>query len=536
MIIDKLILTDFRVFQGTHEFNLRPSFIDGKSKPIILFGGLNGAGKTTTLTAVRLALYGKQSLGTGITLKDYEEFLKNSIHRNKKSLKSATSSKIEINFTYASLGKEKYYKVIREWVDAEKVIETIRITEDNEELIELNNEQCQAFLNELIPIGVSDLFFFDGEKIAELAEDTGGRALGEAIKKLLGLDVIDTLSSDLNLVTRNELKKESNQDIKQKLDTLEINLKKVEDEAETLLSSFEAVNAEVKELESNAGKIEQELSGKGGAWALSRENEIKNHANLGAEKTAIENQMRDIFSSSYPFAIASNFCKSTQATLSKEKAAKNQLALSETIAIEVKELKKSLNQNLKTKEALIVNDLINNQFAKFDTDDIECKIVHDVSDSTFNKFCSVTDDAISNKLPEIQKLSQRLETLLFSMDNAGKNIARAPDKESIKPYVDKLNIIRNQLNVTISKRTKLLEDYKSKLREAIEITRSLDKLSQEIKLSKNSSRNYKMAISAREMLREFATEMASRKVKELEQEFFKSFQKLARKDDIHFST
>ncbi len=536
MIIEKLTLTDFRVFKGKHEFDLRPRIKGGKSKPIILYGGLNGTGKTTTLTAVRLTLYGKQSLGNGVAQKVYEEFLRNSIHRNKKSPIPTNSSKIELVFTYASLGKEKHYRVAREWVDGGKVVETIKITEDDKELTELNNEQCQAFLNELIPIGVSDLFFFDGEKIAELAEDTGGAALGEAIKKLLGLNIIDTLSSDLNLITRNQLKKDSSADIKQRLETLELNLEEIEGEAETLLTSYEAINAEVKELGSNADKIEQELSGKGGAWASSRENEIKKHASLEAEKTVVENQMRDIFSSNYPMAIASDFCKSTQVTLSNEKAAKNQIALSETIATEVTALSKSLNNELGTKEAEIANALIDNQFAKFASDNIEHNIVHDVSGSTFSGFCSVTDDAISNKQPEIKKLSQRLEEILYSIDNAGKNIGRAPDKANIKPYIDKLNTIRNQLNVTISKRTKLLEGYKRKLREAIEIARNLDKLSQEVKFSENSKRSYELAVSARRMLRDFSTEMASRKVKELEQEFIKSFRKLARKDDLNFST
>jgi len=536
MIIEKLILTDFRVFQGRHEFDLRPRIKGGKSKPIILYGGLNGAGKTTTLTAVRLALYGKQSLGNGIAQKVYEEFLQSSIHRNKKSPKPENSSKIELVFTYASLGKEKHYRVVREWVCKGRVVESIRIVEDDKVLSELNNEQCQAFLNDLIPIGVSDLFFFDGEKIAELAEDTGGAALGEAIKKLLGLDIVDTLSSDLNLINRNQLKKESNADIKQRLEILELNLKDLEGEAETLLSSYEAVNAEAKELQSNAEKIEQELSGKGGAWASSREDAIKMHATLLAEKTEVENQMRDIFSSNYPIGLASGFCNSTQTALIKEKAAKNQLALAETIAVEVKELSKLLNHELKTKEANIVNTIIDNQFAKFTSENVEFNIVHDVSDSTFSKFCNITDDATLIKNPGIKKLSQRLEATLLSIDNAGKNIARAPDSANIKPYLDQLNTIRKQMSVVVAKRTKLLEDYKSKLREAIDITRNLDKLSQEVKISKNSSRSYEMARSARAMLRDFATEMASCKVKELEQEFVKSFQKLARKDNMNFST
>ena len=57
------------------------------------------------------------------------------------------------------------------------------------------------------PLGVSELFFFDGEKLADLAEDSKGDALGDSIKKLLGLDLLDTLDADLGILIRNEAKK-----------------------------------------------------------------------------------------------------------------------------------------------------------------------------------------------------------------------------------------------------------------------------------------------------------------------------------------
>ena len=104
MILEELTLTDFRVFKGKHTFDLAPRTKYGKKRPIVLFGGLNGTGKTTTLTAVRLALYGKQSLGLGTSLKKYSDFLLNSIHKAKDSLIQPVSSTIELRFSYAHLG------------------------------------------------------------------------------------------------------------------------------------------------------------------------------------------------------------------------------------------------------------------------------------------------------------------------------------------------------------------------------------------------------------------------------------------------
>ena len=75
MIISNLSLYDFRTFRGLHEFELSPRVKHGQQRPIVLFGGLNGAGKTTLLTAVRLGLYGRQSLQPVPTQKNYEQFL-----------------------------------------------------------------------------------------------------------------------------------------------------------------------------------------------------------------------------------------------------------------------------------------------------------------------------------------------------------------------------------------------------------------------------------------------------------------------------
>ena len=61
MIIESLSLTDFRVFQGLHHFELAPKKRWNASRPIILFGGLNGAGKTTCfyiITGLIAANYG----------------------------------------------------------------------------------------------------------------------------------------------------------------------------------------------------------------------------------------------------------------------------------------------------------------------------------------------------------------------------------------------------------------------------------------------------------------------------------------------
>ena len=55
----------------------------------------------------------------------------------------------------------------------EPVRELLTIQRNGEPLSEFEAEHWQDFLNELIPIGLSQLFFFDGEK----GSGVGGRCL-----------------------------------------------------------------------------------------------------------------------------------------------------------------------------------------------------------------------------------------------------------------------------------------------------------------------------------------------------------------------
>ena len=293
MIINKLSVTDFQVFQGRHEFDLTPRKKYNVKRPVILFGGLNGAGKTTTLTAVRLALYGKQILGRSISSRAYEAYLEECIHRARNSIVQANSAGIELEFTYAKLGELKNYRVIRQWtIDGKKFYEKLKIFENNAELSELTNDQCQGFLNELIPVGVSELFFFDGEKIAELADDSNGQALGEAIKKLLGLDMLDTLNADLGIYLRNFSKENAGKDQKAIIKEHETQLKIIETQAEKELAKIDQLRPQIEELQANMRKIESTLSEKGGAWAQTREAEIEKQSELSAERKLIQNQLQ----------------------------------------------------------------------------------------------------------------------------------------------------------------------------------------------------------------------------------------------------
>src|ERR1700761_8012754 len=99
MLIRRLILENYGLFAGRHELDLVPRVQDGKQRSIILFGGKNGAGKTTILEAIRLVLYGRLVLGNRVRSIDYDQFLRDRVHRPRTGDDSATrTAAIAIEF------------------------------------------------------------------------------------------------------------------------------------------------------------------------------------------------------------------------------------------------------------------------------------------------------------------------------------------------------------------------------------------------------------------------------------------------------
>ena len=85
-------------------------------------------------------------------------------------------------------------------------------------------------VEELVPLEISQLFFFDAEKIRTLAEDeTSSQALGAAIKSLLGLDIVERLIADTAVIQARQAKEGATAGHREKVEVLERQAKDLSD-------------------------------------------------------------------------------------------------------------------------------------------------------------------------------------------------------------------------------------------------------------------------------------------------------------------
>jgi len=137
-----------------------------------------------------------------------------------------------------------------------------------------------------------------------LAEDVEGNALGESVKKPIGLDLIEKLIADINIFIRKQNKQLLSDDIKSKINTLEKILVVKEQAIDAEQVNYESIKIQLTHTSKQIDQFTNNLNAQGGAWAASREEEIKKLSSYIAEKDMLQSQLRESISDSFPFSIS----------------------------------------------------------------------------------------------------------------------------------------------------------------------------------------------------------------------------------------
>ncbi len=254
MILEQVILRDFCLFLGEQTFDLTPlpALRNSGTRTITLFGGVNGAGKTTLLDAIQLALYGPRARCSKRIGLAYDEFLRKSIHQGVNERKGAC---VSLSFRYASAGEEHLYEISRSWnVQGGKVREELSVFQDSI-ADPWQSEHWNQLVEDFFPLEVSQLFFFDAEKIRSLAEDeTSSQVLGAAVKSLLGLDVAERLISDAGVLEARLAKV-------MEASKTQDNRRELEKDADELKVELDGLRTKRSELENTRRRTETEVQG-----------------------------------------------------------------------------------------------------------------------------------------------------------------------------------------------------------------------------------------------------------------------------------
>ena len=197
MKINNIYLRNFGSYEGETIFETKA--VDDRN--IILIGGKNGAGKTTLFTAMRICLYGYLSMGYKNFNSFYIKAITKLINNNAKLSKPALASvsmEIELN---NGQGMD-VYTLTRCWELTDSLSEKFNVLKNDIVLNEDEKADFEKYLLSLMPPELFNLYFFDGEKIADFFLEEGSSSrIKEAFLTLCGYDTFDIMRRNFKRIS-----------------------------------------------------------------------------------------------------------------------------------------------------------------------------------------------------------------------------------------------------------------------------------------------------------------------------------------------
>lgn len=197
MKINSILLYNFGSYEGETVFDTRATD-DGRN--IVLIGGKNGAGKTTLFTAMRVCLYGYMSMG----YKNINSFYNRSIIKlinNSAKLRRPTDAHVEMQIGLSNGHEIDVYTLRRSWTLTDTLSESFTVEKNGLSLSIEAVADFEKYLLSLIPPELFNLYFFDGEKIADFFLEEGSNArIKDAFLTLCGYDTFEIMRKNFKRI------------------------------------------------------------------------------------------------------------------------------------------------------------------------------------------------------------------------------------------------------------------------------------------------------------------------------------------------
>lgn len=325
MILDYIRLENFGAYEGYQEALLTPE----EGRPVILFGGMNGGGKTTLLDAMQLALYGSKAKLSNRGRMAYRDYLRDCIHR---SADPGEGAGVTLRFRRTVEGQVSHFELNRCWrVGIKGVEETLRVLRDGE-FDEVFTNHWDEVIEAYLPVGISHLFFFDGEQIKDLAESGNAAAiLGTAISSLLGLDLVDRLDADLRVFERRKKAEGLDPEAARLLAQAQAELEHLDREQERLAMEIGGLVNEAGRLGKDLRDKEKQFQKDGGDLFLKRNGLEAQKAELKGKKNAAEEQLRELAAGPLPLLMVDALLAEVEEQSAKDREIRHNQLIVETM-------------------------------------------------------------------------------------------------------------------------------------------------------------------------------------------------------------
>lgn len=519
MIIKRLTLNNFGVYAGQNSFEFT------SDKPIVLVGGMNGRGKTTFLEAILLALYGSNSIAyKESNYSTYGKYLRSYINKSSWSQQAS----VELEFVMSeSTGRE--YLISREWDSlSRRTSETITVKE-NGQYSEFLTKNWAMFIENILPSALSSFYFFDGEKIAELAVDDTNVQMKESIRSMLGISVLDVLKNDLGRALRKSSRKTTNnqagmalEELRQKKEELEIALQKADE-------SIEKISQNVARKQNEIEELHHQYEIKGGDVIEQRKELMQKRADLLAEIDQNQSLLVEASADALPLVLVKDLILDIKLQAEDEH---NDLIMQQAMG----QIETLLQEySVQHTESYPHNRAFVN-FVKEMSEAESTEPLYGVSDHALFQLNSLVEEILSQVISATKQLLERKGTLQKNLDEVESYLSLDINEKALNELFanireQELELV--QLNVELtSKQQERATINGSLMTASSEFSKAVESYLANEELLDDSDRMMRYSNIALHIVEEFTVELQKRKTGVLADTITACYKKLANKKNL----
>ncbi|MEH0535718.1 DNA sulfur modification protein DndD [Streptomyces scabiei] len=528
MLLHNISLHDFGAYRGKQSLDLSVK----PGRPIILIGGLNGCGKTTLLDAIQLVLYGHRARCSGRGSSSYDSYLRESINRK---ANSAEGAEIALEFSVVVDGQERHYRVVRSWhISGKQLKEFLNVIVDGQ-FDRILSDGWADHVEDILPLEVASLFFFDGEKIESLADpERAANVIESAVHSLLGVSTVEQLRTDLVALVRRQRLSSEDQAVLDQIRAQEAENEAARQEIADRTQTLGSVRSRCDRLQVQLDKVEKAFERAGGKL-FERQKELESNHKAIAERLAAQRaSLRSLAAGPLPLLMLPQQLARLREQAGREKDADDatrvvgvledrdawlldQLPASVTAAARTALKKKLATDRQKRESAAELK-----QSLGLPLDALEQ--------------LSALDEALSRDASRARELLKESVETSDRLDDADRLLAGVPDKKLIKDLVEERNEAINMLAVAkdeLRRGEEQLEEAKSRrARIGADLERAQQKRVKTLIEIEELERVVTFAGKARDTLEKFGEALLRRHISRLEVAVLQSFKALMRKSGL----
>jgi len=437
-------------------------------------------------------------------------------------------SYVDLEFQLDSRDTENYL-VHREWsATGQRTYEKIKIYKDGEENAFLA-DNWSMFIENVLPSGLSNFFFFDGEKIAKLAVEKTNTQMKESIKTLLGISVLDRLENDVRkIMLKNGNRSGDKLDIKK--------LEELRQKRDRTAESLADADARIVELETqllNLGKkIETAHDGytsKGGGIVAQRQELFAKRHSLEMQKERSKENLLERAASELPLNLVKPMLVNIQQQVEQEHENKiSQLAV------------QKLQATFKTyaKEEVDSSKAIQNflDYVVCQSDMADTKPIFGMSNTSLHLLKALTENQLDMTAKDTEKQIETFNDVQRKLDEIDSYLTVDIDEKALAKVYKRIRLLeRQKLDIEVELES-LFRKRSSLNGEAIsansEFNRFAESMISEMELNDDSERVLKYSHMVINILDAYKIRLQERKAETVANTMTKCYKKLANKKNL----